>query len=414
MSMNQCDLRIPLAWYSFFYTFYRYFRQNGYLSLRTNRLGMIIMHLGVDEHGEWVRSHHVLAGQRVYCPKCGQPMQIKTSKLGKCFFAHRYSCGSEKPINMKYSQGESHSHKAFKTWIMEKLQHQAYQILSEYPINGEAQVADILIQHLSHQLIIEYQQSKISHHVLFQRHQGYLRQSIPAIWIGSEQVIENLESKRWLEALIQYDVEWGFFILTWDSLSQQLYLRSHLSIIYHMSQVKQGAKIISVEAVIDKFLHQHSYSKLLDVKGWNLGVDKRMPLDIDEKIHQRKLQQYKHQKSLRPWMNVLYQLGQTIDHIPQNILCMTDHLLTLEVPIWLGWAFIKYWFQQFSQGCQVITVEDVRYCMLKFRDSQVLPISPLPLIHGDMTTYMSQALWQIFQKDFKGSSPFKLDTHNFL
>ncbi|HFI0464068.1 TPA: competence protein CoiA family protein [Streptococcus suis] len=327
------------------------------------------MYAALDKQELLVYAQDAMPNQAYHCPRCQEPLFLKSSARGRPYFAHVTACGA-KATNLR--TGESDLHQAAKI------------LLSRGQVDGKiehwlaksGQQVDVL---LPPNRVLEYQQSKIPPQLLSHRNNDYLDQGLDPMWIGRAGDFSLKNLSRWQKYMVQYHANLGFHWWALDSKAKILKLYGHLPILYQA----------------DKWQVDYYYIPLVD--GWYQDLDlTRIPwqsLHVKRKNSRQKMAyQIAIQKSdrHRQLLQDLAQVGIYLADAPNWIFQHNWKTFYLLGPCWvlllLSWAYIK------SQQDQIITADHLCQWIHDWQERTYLEVNPMPLVPHKSIRPLAQAV----------------------
>ena len=183
------------------------------------------MLMAQDQQQQLIMAADAKRKQVYVCPGCQQPVRLKRGTVMAAHFAHQVAACQT------FSEGETAEHLLGKQQLAAWFQASGYTVQLEAPLTELHQRPDVLVQRGSQApLALEFQCSPLSVTRLAERTQGYRQHGYRVLWLlGSPyQVTGRLKGHAKALKFLQYNVQWGCYLLFWDVDRRQLQLNFNL------------------------------------------------------------------------------------------------------------------------------------------------------------------------------------------
>lgn len=270
--------------------------------------------------------------QELFCPKCKKPVRLNIGKRKRPYFSHSNISVYQ---GKSFESNEGYYHHSTKLLIKNILTSMGWSVQEEFFIHSTQQVADLFVDILGKQIIIEIQDTPIGPEQIMYRTQLYKKNHYVCHWIINDKKVYGTKlSLKWNKTMLQFDKDLGYYLYTFDLDRECFILYSQLPLVYNVNQTVYLRKEIPIELGLI-FLITKKVSLLNQIKSSQIKMNKRGKFNYD--IRLKKIMNSKSSFQIR---NKLYLKGYSLQDLPNEIILSHWDTLVFNQPMWEVLALI--------------------------------------------------------------------------
>lgn len=334
----------------------------------------VFLYAAIDQAGQLIYAQEAFALQSSFhCPVCHQPVILKRSRKGNYFFAHLMQCQSDNPQGRQL-KGEGEIHQQGKRLLALS----SFNSQLEYWLPTINQQVDCWYHH-DPPIILEFQNSVISSHLLLQRHQAYLSITSKIYWVAHLKYWQSHRVSTWQRQLLHYHPDWGYYWLGMDEKKRVLIRYSQLPIIFSPQSWHCQREVISLTSGwLDQFERQ--IGRPYSFKSKILAQEKVLMIK----------RAYQQNPAYQVVMHQLHEAGTTIDRLPDWIFQYQWQSFLIETPMWMVLSLV---WARMQQAKRPITLSTIHQILIALVNEKKIRLATLPLIQQSPLGDICSALY---------------------
>lgn len=190
------------------------------------------MYAALNQQGILTYAQVAIEKETYYCCNCGQKVKLILT-ASKNYFRHTNKITND--IN------ERQIHVLGKQIILTELKKLNLPVETEHYLPQICQRPDLLV---NQRLAVEYQCAKINIQTLTKRIRGYQQLKLPSIWILGGNYFSQQVKQEHLK-FIDYNLNWGFYLIMLNSVQKQLILFHHIKFLGPFNKIFAQKEIFS-------------------------------------------------------------------------------------------------------------------------------------------------------------------------